>query len=194
MSKLFIFDMGEVLILNVRTLPQIADELGLDYKLLHSDWLYYDMPLMDGFMSPEDYYRHLELAFDIAPIKEDLFHKYFHPQVNTHMVENVKRLKDAGHRVVVGSNTFKPHWERKIINYPWLDLFDNLYASHLMHISKPQPAFWLNIMRYEGFSSSDTVFIDDRLENISSASKLGIKTFQYLGDNVAIDEFFSCYL
>lgn len=194
MSKLFIFDMGEVLILDVHTLPQIAKELGLDGKLLKSDWMYYDMPLMDGFMSPNDYYRHLEFAFDIAPIKEDLFYKFFTPKVNDFMLDNVRRLKAAGHRVVVGSNTFYPHWEKKIISYPWITLFDNLYASHVIHISKPLPAFWRYIMRNEGFSASDTVFIDDCFENIESAKKLGIETFQYLRNNDEIDAFFSHYL
>ena len=33
MGKLFIFDMGEVLILNVKNLQAIANRFGLDYSL-----------------------------------------------------------------------------------------------------------------------------------------------------------------
>lgn len=194
MSKLFIFDMGEVLLLDVRTLPKIAERLSLNYSDLHSDWKYYDVPLMDGFMKPDDYYRHLELAFDLPRIEEDLFNKYFDPHPNTFMLEEIEKLKAKGHRVVVGSNTFAPHWEGHILAYPWLDLFDSLYASHLIHIAKPFPAFWRYIMKKEGFSPEDTVFIDDRAENIDAARSLGVEAFQYLRNNNEIASFFSHYL
>lgn len=195
MSKLFIFDMGEVLLLDVNTSNKMAEEYKMDLCALEEDFALFDVPLMEGFMEPDDYYRHLELNFDIPKIDDNPFLKYFTPSLNDFMLGKVAQLRAVGHRVVVGSNTFAPHWDYMLSEYPiFADSFDSLYASHEIHLSKPFPVFWRYIMEKEGFSSDDTVFIDDRKENIESAKKLGITTFQYLRDNEKISLFFKQYL
>lgn len=60
MSKLYIFDMGEVVLLGVKTLNQMAAQYGLDYDSFRADYSLYDKPLMDGYMEPDNYYRHME--------------------------------------------------------------------------------------------------------------------------------------
>ena len=194
--KLFIFDMGEVILLDVKTLMQMAEYVGTAYRDIRTDYGYYDRALMDGYMSPSDYYRHLEDKYQVA-VEEDLFRKFFHPHINNRMLDIVDRLRAKGHRCVVGSNTFKPHWDC-ILAYPEkpLDHFDVLYASHLMHMSKPEPAFWRMICGAEGFSYADTLFIDDRNENIEAAASLGIDTLLYYGDDrdERADAFFSRFL
>ena len=194
MSKLFIFDMGEVLILNVKTLPDIAREYNLDYDVLRSDYYLYNHALMEGWMTPDDYYRHMEINFALGKISDNPFLKYFKPTLNEFMIEEIRALKTSGHRVVVGSNTFAPHWDYILSTYPcFKEVFDSLYASHLIHIAKPLPAFWRHIISLEGAKAEDTIFIDDRLENIESAKRLGITTFQYLRNDNEIKEFFSHY-
>ena len=65
-----------------------------------------------------------------------------------------------------------------------------------MHMSKPEPAFWRMICGAEGFSYADTLFIDDRNENIEAAASLGIDTLLYYGDDrdERADAFFSRFL
>ena len=194
--KLFIFDMGDVILLNIRTLMQIAEYVGTDYHDIRKDYGYYDMALMDGYMQVEDYYRHLEDKYQ-CHIDEDLFAKFFKPHINSFMLEIVDELRRRGHRCVVGSNTFRPHWEI-VKTFPGdpLSHFDALYASHLIHMSKPESAFWRIITEKEGFGYSDTLFIDDRKENTDSASLLGIDTLLYSGcdrDEKA-KEFFSRFI
>ncbi len=190
MSSLFIFDMGEVLLFDVQTLPQMADFYSIDYEYLRYDYGLYDIPLMEGFMSAEDYYRHMEIKYSLEPISDNPFVKYFKPHINTFMLNVVARLREKGHRVVVGSNTFAPHWDYVYRYYPELvNSFDALYASHLIHIAKPFTAFWRYIIEKEGFKPEATVFIDDREENIESAKGLGINTFQYLKNDSELDSF-----
>ena len=195
MSKLFIFDMGEVLLLGVETLPQMANLYSLDYAPFRADYGLYDTPLMEGFMDPSDFYRHMEIKYGLPEIKEDLFEKYFTPRENDFTLDIVDRLRAKGHRCVVGSNTFKPHWDHCYKVFPrMMNSFDSLYASHLIHIAKPDKAFWRYILKKEGYSPEETVFIDDRTENIESAASLGIETFQYLKDNKNAQDFFSRWI
>ena len=195
--RLFIFDMGEVILTGVRTLERISRALGIDERALKDDYLIYDMALMDGYMSAEEYYDHLSRKFLIPRIDGDPFASYFSPDVNRTMLGYVDELRRRGHRCVIGSNTFKPHWDI-IMGYEGrpTEHFDALYASHLIHLSKPEEAFFRHIASQEGFDYRDISFIDDRRVNTDTASRLGIETLLYHGpdrDEKAAS-FFSRYL
>ena len=195
--RLFIFDMGEVILTGVRTLERISKALGIDERALKDDYLIYDMALMDGYMSAEEYYDHLSRKFRIPEISGDPFARYFSPDVNRTMLGYVDALRKRGHRCVIGSNTFKPHWDI-IMGYEGrpTEHFDALYASHLIHLSKPEEAFFRHIASREGFDYRDISFIDDRRVNTDTASRLGIETLLYYGpdrDEKAAS-FFSRYL
>ena len=187
--SLYIFDMGDVVLLGVRTLRRMAEQYGLEYKEFRADYGLYDKPLMDGFLDPRDYYRHMELKYGIK-IEEDLFAKYFDPVLNTKLIGFVDALRERGERCVIGSNTFSPHWNEVKVRYREIpEHFDALYASHLMHITKPVKAFWSLIMEKEGYDAADTFFIDDREENTSAAESLGIQSHLFSGDNEALKRF-----
>ncbi len=182
--------MGEVVILGVRTLGAMAAQYGLDYESFRADYALYDKPLMDGYMDPDNYYRHMEKKYRIK-IDEDLFVKYFNPTLNVPLIEMVGKIRARGDRAVIGSNTFAPHWEVIFERFREIPInFDALYASHLMHISKPEPAFWRTICDKENISSYDDVyFIDDRQDNVSAAGGMGIHVHRYLGDNALLAGF-----
>ena len=181
--KLFIFDMGDVILLEIRTLMQIAKYVDTDYHDIRKDYGYYDRALMDGYMDAEDYYRHLEDKYQ-CKIKEDLFVEFFKPHINEYMLGVVDELRKRGHRCVIGSNTFRPHWDY-IKTFPGNPLchFDATYASHLIHMSKPESSFWKIICEKEGFDYANTLFIDDRKENTEAATTLGIDSLLYTGED-----------
>lgn len=191
---LFLFDMGEVIIKNVRTLNKISAMYGLDYAELRADYGFYDRPLMEGFMDPDDYYRHMEIKYGVR-IREDIFKTAFTPAVNDFMISISDKLRESGHRTAVASNTFRPHWEYILaMKERPASHFDSLYASHLIGRAKPDAAFYEYIMDKEGYKAEDTVFIDDRMENIEAAERLGIRAYNYLGDDEEALSFFRRYI
>ncbi len=191
---LFLFDMGEVVIKNVRTLDKIAARYGLDYKELRGDYGLYDRALMEGFMEPEDYYRHMEIRYGID-IREDLFRTAFTPVLNEFMIGIADKLRASGHRTAVASNTFRPHWDYILsMEDSPASHFDALYASHLIQRAKPECYFFEYIMQEEGFSAGETAFIDDRIDNIEAAESLGITVYNYLGDDDDAAAFFCRYI
>ncbi len=194
--KLFIFDMGEVLLLNVGTMRKFASMLGTGKDEMLSDYLRYDAALMDGYMAPEDYYRHLEDKY-CTSIAGDPFSDFFRPDVNARMLGYADALRGCGFRCVIGSNTFAPHWEyARIMPGSPFPHFDALYASHEMRMSKPETAFFRIICQREGVPYSETAFIDDNEANIAAAASLGITTLLYSGEDrdERADAFFRRYI
>ena len=179
--KLFIFDFGEVILNNVDTFHPMADYIGISYDEFMADFALYEMPLMDGYMAVDDYYRHLEAKFGIE-IEGKPFADLFHPAANMEMLSYVQELRNRGYRCVAGSNTFKPHWDiiREMKENP-LGCFDALYPSHEIHLSKPEKAFFRYICSRERAEYEETAFIDDRKDNIDAAASLGITTLEYSG-------------
>ena len=181
-TDLFIFDMGDVLVYNGVNFPEIARHLGLDEDVFMADYDRYDIPLMEGWMDTLCYMRHLETEFGVR-IDGNLFSEIYHPSVNTSLLPVLEKIRGAGRRAVIGSNTFRPHadviaaLEEKPFSY-----FDALYFSHDMHITKPSLAFFRYILDKEGIDASASFFVDDREENIRAAESLGIRSFLYSGE------------
>ena len=195
MGKLFIFDMGEVLILNVKNLQAIAERFSLDYKPFRAFYGLYDKDLMEGKMESMDFFGIMEKKYNVK-INENLFIRDFHPLPNPYMMEIIDKLREKGHRCVLGSNTFEPHMTvvEKMEEKP-LSHLDHLYLSYKMGVAKPSPDFFLHILEKEKVSPEDTVFIDDRAYNTDVASSLGIKTLLYNNENKEEnEEFFKEYL
>ena len=195
--QLFIFDLGNVIINHVNVLPEMADVLGIPGKELEEDYMIYDTPLMDGYMSASSYYDHLERKFGISHIATDIFADLFCPTVNTFMLGIVDALREHGYRCVIGSNTFEPH-SRIVESFSpsILSHFDHYYASHKMHLSKPEKAFFLSIAKSEGYDPSSISFTDDLERNIDAARSLGIDCLHYKGDGKdgRAREFFSRFI
>jgi len=58
-------------------------------------------------------------------------------------------------------------------------LFDGIVASCDIHLLKPDPAIYNHLLETYQLDPQETVFIDDQIENIEEAKKLGITAIQY---------------
>ena len=193
--RLFVFDVGGVVVFHPSVMDEFSAHYGLDREEVRSDWAAYNKPIMDGFCGPEIMYRMFEHKYGIDLSHDDVMMTYYHPVANRPMIDLINRLRRSGHRVVSGSNTFAGHWEycKAMPDRP-LDCFDKLYASHEIHYSKPDQAFYRYILDTEGFAPEQAVFTDDFPVNLKSARKVGMTTFLYTGDNKALEDFFRQYI
>ena len=97
----------------------------------------------------------------------------------------LQKLKSQ-YRIFLLSNTNDIHWRYvtdhflKPANVQAEDLFEGIYLSHEMHLSKPDPAIFLEILQKEALLPEETLFIDDSEANCLSAASLGIQTHHYL--------------
>jgi len=84
-------------------------------------------------------------------------------------------LKQRGLLTAILSNmgdTVHRAMEREL---PWLSRFDVLVWSYKLRIAKPDPAIYLYVLEKLGTDPAETLFIDDRPDNIKAALALGMK-------------------
>lgn len=175
---LYIFDMGGVLVQSFDVLPEAARRLGLPEPVARR-FARADMEaLMTGGMSPEEYWARFEAASG-ARATEDYWSTLFAPALDSGMDRLVRSLRCSG-RVVCGTNTVGSHYDH-LVERGMYGCFDAVYASHLMGVCKPDPAFWLAILEAEGVAGRDACFIDDYPENIEAAEKVGIRSHLFRG-------------
>jgi HAD superfamily hydrolase (TIGR01509 family) len=179
-KDLFIFDMGNVVVRNIHVLQAVVDEWKLPQEDFFADYRQYDFPLMDGTIPTSAYWCHIEKKFGVR-VDGEPFSKHFSPEPNPIMVALIKRLRGMGKRVVCGSNTFAPHWDI-LMDMGMIDLFDAVYPSHEIGMSKPAPQYFRYILNRERTTPRRTFFVDDYQENIEAAARLGIDSMHYADD------------
>lgn len=90
----------------------------------------------------------------------------------------------AGYRIFLLSNTNALHircveqdfQDRFPGRKPFLQHFEKAYLSHELHLRKPQPEIYTHVLNDAGLQPGETLFVDDRTENIAAAAALGLHT------------------
>ncbi len=95
-------------------------------------------------------------------------------------VKSILKLKESC-KVFLLSNTNELHvgkCENKVPIVGSLHtLFDKVYYSHQMNMSKPGEEIFKTLMNDAGIDAKETLFLDDSPANIKTAHKLGMKTW-----------------
>ena len=179
---LYIFDMGEVVAGNTDVFPAVFQQLGIPAEQFYVYAGSNLERLMNGEISVEDFWARFSSTYG-KKVKEELFAKYFNPHLNQHVVAILRHLKNTD-RVVCGTNTFDPHFDY-LASQGYYDLFDAVYASNKIGVSKPHPDFYNKVLIAEGVKPADAIFIDDAEVNVISAGKLGIHSILFT-DSVSL--------
>ena len=107
-------------------------------------------------------------------MKEELFGKFFHSTIDPEVVALIRQMK-ASSRVVCGTNTLDPHYDYHLSRGHYV-IFEAVFASNKIGLSKPDPEFYRHILRNEGVNPENTFFVDDTDVNVLSAERMGINT------------------
>jgi len=133
---------------------------------------------MRGELDTAEVWRRFEARSGLRP-DEDYWETLFHPTLDEDVAAIARELGRSA-RVVGGTNTIAVHYaiHRALGQY---DCLQRVYASHLMGRAKPEPEFWLEILREEGVRPEHAFFVDDFSDNIEGAKLLGIETQLFVG-------------
>jgi glucose-1-phosphatase len=95
----------------------------------------------------------------------------------------VEYLKQAGLKCCVLSNTIALHWERlsSARDYPCLELFDHIFASHLIGCAKPEKEAFSFVANALKVQMSECLLVDDTLLNVERAKAVGWRGMLFCG-------------
>ncbi len=107
-----------------------------------------------------------------------IFHVFW--RLNQKYVSFLKEWKQQGNELYLISNIQRMSWEHCNITYPdvWT-LFDGLFLSYRMGLVKPNKAIYERALKKAGAVPSDAIFVDDRMENVEAAGRLGMAAWCY---------------
>lgn len=174
MSYLFVFDIGGVVLESANILPQICERLNVSREVLDKQSSL--MEAMErGLISSEEFWMIYCERVQCTTVSQNYWKTLFNPVVRKDTAQLVSRIRNAGFRVVAGTNTIDVHYQAHLEHGDY-ELFDAVYASNLIHCVKPRPSFFYHILENDsGAESFDKmIFVDDSPDNVAAAVKLGM--------------------
>ena len=99
-------------------------------------------------------------------------------------IDILKKLKDKNYECYVLSNWSAETFAGMTDDYPFLKLFDGLLISGEDKLIKPDHAIYQLARDRFNLNPEETVFIDDKLENIQAAQEMNFKTIHLTDPNI----------
>ena len=102
-----------------------------------------------------------------------------HGGIPAERLQHIQHWKDAGHRLFLLSNNNELHWEDIFSHYD-MSMFEHCFASHLLHISKPDPRIYQFVDNQLRTWNCEPPFhfVDDIAINRLTAEQLGWQTYE----------------
>jgi HAD superfamily hydrolase (TIGR01509 family) len=115
-------------------------------------------------------------------IDEETFCKYWSDifSFNNNVIGLLPELK-KNYKLFLLSNTNSIHKKYGYQNYEFLKMFDKLYLSYEVGFIKPELEIFKIVEKASGLPSEEHIFIDDILEYVEAAQKVGWDGIQFVG-------------
>lgn len=101
------------------------------------------------------------------------------PYYRVEFLKNLKATSD--YKMILLSNTNELHinFIKEHVSFfnEFKSCFDKFYLSHEIKLRKPNKEIFDFVLKSNNINAEETLFIDDTLEHINTASKLNIKTW-----------------
>lgn len=182
MLKNIVFDLGGVVVAHNEEgfrekLGKFFDFVfGPDMKCVPSFWCDYDLGLLTIDETAAEVAKFRDC--DAATAKAHMLQAISLQEEVEPTVELIKELKAKGYKLYVLSNMSKEYIEylRKL---PVFEYFDYQAVSCEQHLGKPDHKFYEYLLSHCNLVPSETIFIDDRKDNVEVAAELGIEPFHF---------------
>jgi putative hydrolase of the HAD superfamily len=115
----------------------------------------------------------------------DIFNDVF--TLNPPALDIARRLRAAGHKLVLLSNTDPERAGFIRRRFPETQIFDVTILSCEVNLLKPDPAIFLLALERAGAAAEESVFIDDMAVNVEVARVLGIASILYEYDRTDLE-------
>lgn len=186
MIRAVISDLGKVVLWfdNAIFLRKLADRAGRSFdeaKAVYSGDAGFLQRFDGGAVTPAGFRARI-LAGIGADIPYGEFYEMYSDifTLNPAAVDVLARVKAAGVKVLLLSNTDPERFGFVRRRFPEVALFDDFVLSYELKLLKPDPAIYLAAARIAGCAPGECVFIDDMEENVIGAAGTGLEAIRYL--------------
>ncbi len=182
MIKNIVFDLGGVVVAHNEEgfrekLGKFFDFVfGPDMKCVPSFWVDYDLGILTIDETAAEVAKYRDCDAETA--KMHMLQAIALQEEVEPTVELIKELKAKGYKLYVLSNMSKEYIEflRKL---PVFDYFDYQVVSSEVHLGKPDPKIYNYLLEHCELNPAETIFIDDRKDNVEVAESVGIVPFHF---------------
>lgn len=193
MIRNIIFDIGEVLMgyrwQYVLRCSGLSAEDGLRVGAeIFDDSIWYNLDAGNIMLTEASRQYRAKYPEDADNIDFFLTHPELMPEGRPDVWEYLPKLKEKGYKLFALSNYGKELFDVHIRNAGFLQYLDGAVISYELHLCKPDAAIYQALLNKYELNPSESVFLDDRLENIEGANKCGIKGVQVVGKAAVIEE------
>ena len=189
-----VFDLGQVIVpfdykLFTDKLDQIQKGLGEQFVAKYNASYEIHRRFEKGEISEKDFISKM-LEYLDHKIDGETFCKYWSDifSFNEDVIALLPLLKQK-YKLYLVSNTNSIHQKYGYKDYGFLKLFDKLFLSHEVGFIKPEKEIYQAVEKESGFPSEEHIFIDDILEYVDAAKKLGWDGIQFLGYKDLVNNF-----
>ena len=181
--KVVLFDLGGVIIrLGDHIFP--SSWLQGDAVFSLSEWLQSDTPkaFETGLIDAKQFAQALKSDLSLPQSVDEIIEEFaaWPKELFPGAGDLLLSLRQS-YQVAALSNINELHVPRMLKEFRLDEYFDNLFFSNELHLSKPDPDFYLKALELLAVAPNEVVFFDDVEKNVSAARDLGINAHQMLG-------------
>ena len=181
--KVVLFDLGGVIIrLGDHIFP--SSWLQSDAVFSLSEWLQSDTSkaFETGLIDANEFARALKSGLSLPQSVDEIIEEFAAwPKELFPGADDLLLSLRQSYQVAALSNINELHVPRMLKEFRLDEYFDNLFFPNELHLSKPDPDFYLKALELLAVAPDEVVFFDDVEKNVSAARGLGINAHQVLG-------------
>ena len=191
--KAVIWDMGGVLLRTENREPRtaLASKFGLTYEMLES--IVYGSrsatQAAKGTIPVREHWKSVQTLLKIPDneLREFKVSFWAGDKVDEALVAWIDQLRPQ-YKTALLSNAWENMREKAEKHYPFLHAFDVSVFSAEIKMAKPDSAFFQWMLDRLQVSAGESIFVDDMLDNVLAAKKLGIHAVRFLNRDQTIED------
>ena len=182
MIKNIVFDLGGVVVAhNAESFKEKLGEFfsfvfGPDMKCVPMFWQDYDRGVLTIDETAAEVAKFRNCTAETA--KEHMLYAISLQEEVEPTAKLIKELKERGYKLYVLSNMSKEYIEF-LREFPVFEYFDEQVVSCEIGIGKPDRRIYEYLLSNYDLDPAETIFIDDRKDNVDAAEELGITPFHF---------------